>query len=292
MFNFKHEKVNYHDFIGRGSFGSVYPYRSSSHDDSVVVKCLTTKDFGQVKSFCQEIVIGFNHDHPFIVPTLGYHFEESLPDKSGWKMYIKMPRMKNSLADVLRCRSGSQINYLSKKQVVEYFYCLSNALSYLEDSRIAHRDVKPSNILVDEDGIIHLADLGLGRFLCQGEASYLTLDAGTPKYMAPEWGISKNLKRKELFKADVWSLGMTLLDICAKKIEGIRYDENTNKIEGIIKGRLAEVAESYGEELAALISRLLVINPKNRITFSEICSVLEDNYSTMLVCNLSAIRMF
>lgn len=84
-----------------------------------------------------------------------------------------------------------------------------NGLRYLHSKRIIHRDVKCSNILIDRFGRIKLGDLGIATELPSG-AVHLSSRAGSPHWMAPEI-----LSQAPLFdfKADIWSLGITILEI-------------------------------------------------------------------------------
>merc|ERR1719163_1739026 len=100
-------------------------------------------------------------------------------------------------------------SFLSEGQIWEYMRQLSSALSYMQTKRIMHRDVKPANIFLAEDGTLKLGDLGLGRFF-----SSQTMEAfskvGTPLYMSPEVLKGNGYD----MKSDVWSLGCVFYELC------------------------------------------------------------------------------
>ena len=88
-------------------------------------------------------------------------------------------------------------------------------LTYLHENRIVHRDVKPSNLLVAEDGSIKLSDLGLVRSLDRGSDLTRTLEGvGTPRFMSPE-----QLKGEAPTPAcDLYSLGVTMYQLLAGRL--------------------------------------------------------------------------
>lgn len=82
-----------------------------------------------------------------------------------------------------------------------------NGLTYLHDRRIIHRDIKPSNILLCRDGKVKLCDFGVsGEFGTKGDANTFI---GTSYYMAPE----RITGQSYTITSDVWSLGVTLLEV-------------------------------------------------------------------------------
>uniref|UniRef100_A0A6G1SD55 mitogen-activated protein kinase kinase n=1 Tax=Aceria tosichella TaxID=561515 RepID=A0A6G1SD55_9ACAR len=86
-----------------------------------------------------------------------------------------------------------------------------NALSYLYSIKVIHRDVKPSNILINRIGIIKLCDFGISGYLVNSVAR--TYEAGCRPYMAPERIDPPRDRTGYDIKSDVWSFGITMLEI-------------------------------------------------------------------------------
>ncbi|EOY29502.1 Concanavalin A-like lectin protein kinase family protein, putative [Theobroma cacao] len=126
--------------------------------------------------------------------------------------------------------NGSLDRYIGKRSLnwetrFKILTGLASALLYLhEDSGnpVVHRDVKPNNVMLDEDFNAHLGDFGLARLL-QNDASVTTMLAGTPGYLAPEVGFTG----KSTPESDVYSFGMVVIEVvCGRRSKGI-MEENS-----------------------------------------------------------------
>ena len=86
------------------------------------------------------------------------------------------------------------------------------ALRYIHERKILHRDIKPANIFKTKSGIIKFGDFGVSKLL-QSTLAKASTEIGTPLYLSPE--IVKGEKYDK--PTDIWSLGVTLYEICALK---------------------------------------------------------------------------
>lgn len=107
--------------------------------------------------------------------------------------------------------------YLSNTEILQYFSEILNALHYLQENHIIHRNLKPDNILISEDNHCILQDFSLAEHYDNLQTIKSTL-VGTPLYMAPEMIID----RKFHIKSETWSLGLILYELCS--LESI-YDQ-------------------------------------------------------------------
>jgi len=287
MFKFDPKKLNTKKILGKGGFGAVYPYQKSPDDERWVVKCANTQTVQELQKAFQEIVLGFNLDHPCVLPIRGYSIQDN--DLGGWKVFIKMPRMQESLQDVINDKVRAKKKKLPKEEVIQYFYSMVLGLEYLESRRIAHNDIKPANVLLDKEGNAKLSDVGLAKLvLDQDTPSTVSRIAGTYKYMAPELFTQeanvRRMKKRDLFKADVWSLGITMLDLCLVEPQRIEPWKPQREIDENVMTNVKEIYKIYGKELGNLLKdSLLVYDPPQRKSFENIRKVLESKFCNILV---------
>lgn len=97
----------------------------------------------------------------------------------------------------------------NEEQVFAFASQIISACQYFSSKDFVHRDIKPANILI-KDNQIKIADFGLATQIVDTEKSVTF--AGTPQYMAPE--ILKGVKMKEISRCDVWSVGVTIYELC------------------------------------------------------------------------------
>jgi hypothetical protein len=198
------------DEIGRGGFGIVYRARQISLDRPVAVKVLFrhlvhTED--QVSRFEREARAAARLDHPAIVSVFAW-------GEAGEDFYIaqRLVGTGRTLADeLIRLRKDGAAPKGWFRQVAELLGQVSAALQQAHDRGIVHRDVKPSNILLDEGGRPYLGDFGLAKIEDGLELSRTGDFAGSPYYMSPE---QADARRGPIdHRTDVYSLGVTLYEL-------------------------------------------------------------------------------
>lgn len=284
MFNFKKERLNTKKLLGTSTSGRVYPYQKDPLDTKWVVKHAITKDPKDVLGYFQEITLGLRCDTPYILPVKGYfigHNEDGI-----WNIYIKFPRMENSLKKIMEDHKRSR-EPIPEEKVVQYFYEITQGLRYLHKNGVAHWDMKPNNILIDEEGHTKIADFDLGNFIRDENLNSSVEKAGSVFYVAPE---NRNkdfkLEKKDLFRADCWSLGMILFEMCTlldlRNIDLFSSEEN---IQADLEAKLLISGKEYSSALLGLILGLLRYKVSERRDLDEIIKTLEDEHGDLLVRN-------
>jgi len=136
------------------------------------------------------------------------------------------------------------------------------ALSLAHHRGIVHRDIKPGNILIADDGVIKLTDFGLAHIAHSTTVTIEGTVLGTPAYMAPEQIRGEGADER----ADFFSLGVTLVEILTGEriFEGSTYSECVKKITEFRTDHLDRLTKTVAAHRLNLVKRLMEPDPKNR----------------------------
>jgi eukaryotic-like serine/threonine-protein kinase len=187
--------------VGAGGMATIYKAYQSSMDRTVALKVLPeyyAQEPQFIERFYQEARTIAKLEHPNILPV--YDFGEQ-----GGITYL-----------VMRFLDGGTLQELMDKQHIglhqtaDILVQVCAALDYAHRKGIIHRDVKPSNVLIDREGAVYLSDFGIAKVL-EG-SSRLTqtgVALGTPAYMSPEQCMGTQVDQR----SDIYSLGVILYEM-------------------------------------------------------------------------------
>ncbi|XP_038987882.1 probable receptor-like protein kinase At1g49730 [Phoenix dactylifera] len=209
---------NFSTVIGKGGFGTVYKAKFS--DGSVVaVKRMNKVSKQGEDEFSREMELLSRLHHRHLVALKGFCVERN-------ERFLVYEYMENgSLKDHLH---SPKRNPLSWKTRVQIAIDVANALEYLHfycDPPLCHRDIKSSNILLDENFVAKVADFGLAHASRYGAISFEPVNTdirGTPGYMDPEYVVTQELTEK----SDIYSYGVLLLEL----VTGRRAIQDCNNL--------------------------------------------------------------
>ncbi|MCD7463499.1 hypothetical protein HAX54_050739 [Datura stramonium] len=234
---------NFGSLVGRGSSACVFK-GVLSDGASVAVKRIEGEERGD-KEFKSEVAAIASVQHVNLVRLLGYC---SVPP-SGPRFLVYEYIVNGSLDNWIFRRRGIR-GCLSWDLRCRVALDVAKALSYLHHdcrSCILHLDVKPENILLDENHRAILADFGLSKLMGKDESRIVTTIRGTRGYLAPEWLLENGISEK----SDIYSYGMVLLELIGgrKNITLAEHGISTNH-QGNSKSKFSYLPKIVSEKLA------------------------------------------
>ena len=243
--------------VGRGSTGTVYLSHDPFYGRDVAIKLYhaTSADDAESRN-ARRMFMGEAHmigklQHPNIVPIYDAGEEEG-------RRYVVTEHIHGARTLSAYCRPGS---LLPVEQVVQIVYKVAKALHYAHSRGVVHRDVKPSNILLTQDGDVRIVDFGIA-LVSDSEISRLEGVAGSPAYMSPEQVQGHPLDAR----SDLYSLGAVMYEmLCGQR--PFRAGSLGKLLRQVVQSApepLREVRPELPEELEAIVMRTLEKEPDKR----------------------------
>uniref|UniRef100_A0A8C6TS13 non-specific serine/threonine protein kinase n=1 Tax=Neogobius melanostomus TaxID=47308 RepID=A0A8C6TS13_9GOBI len=204
--------------LGDGAFGKVYKAQNKQNGTFAAAKVIDTKTEDELEDYMVEIEILASCDHHHIVKLLDAFYFEG-------KLWILIEFCAGGAVDAImleleRPLTEPQIRMVCKQTL--------EALLYLHENKIIHRDLKAGNILLSLEGDVKLADFGVSAKntkTLQRRDSFI----GTPYWMAPEVVMCETSKDRPYdYKADIWSLGVTLIELA--QVEPPNHEMNPMRV--------------------------------------------------------------
>ncbi len=187
--------------IGSGGIGVVYAAEHVTLGHEVAVKVLrgaAARDGGEIARLRREAYIQVHVEHPNVVRVLDL---DQMPDGS---IYVIMERLiGRSLADKL-----SRDGLLAPGHAITIFSHVCRALDAAHRKDVVHRDLKPGNIFLCEDGVAKVLDFGMSKLATAESLTQAGYTLGTPEYMAPEQCIGAQVEAR----TDIYALGVMMYE--------------------------------------------------------------------------------
>lgn len=191
--------------LGKGGFGKVYKVVEQASGRKLAIKCIyTTVQEGtrMYNAIAGEIKVMQQLSHPHIIRLIGYNLHGVHQGQPCVQLVQELAPMCELLEYNIHCPDPfpEKICLYIMKQVCD-------AVAFMHECKIAHRDLKPQNILLDRHFNIKLADFGFAKaFVKREQKVSMKSHLGTPGYMAPEI----SLRQEYTAKVDVFALGVVL----------------------------------------------------------------------------------
>lgn len=258
--------------IGEGGMANVYLAYDTILDRNVAVKVLRgdlSTDEKFVRRFQREALSASSLSHPNIVEVYDVGEDEG-------KYYIVMEYIEGKqLKSVLRKRGKLTIT-----EVIDIMQQIADGLSVAHDSYIIHRDIKPQNIMILENGLVKITDFGISMAMNSTQLTQTNSVMGSVHYLPPEQANGSG----STLKSDIYSMGILMYELLTGKLP---Y-RGENAVEIALK-HLKEPLPSIRDELPDIpqsvenvILKACAKNPKNRYNdaremYEDLKTVLDDS---------------
>jgi serine/threonine-protein kinase len=223
--------------LGSGGFGSVYLAEDTWIDKKVAIKVPHRQhlDFGEL---VHEPRLLASLSHPNIVTVL-------TAEKQDDVFFIVMEYVPGDTLEAVIEREGT----LDLAKALDFTCQICNAMDHAHKQGVIHRDLRPGNVLVTEQGMCKVADFGTSRFL--EIAAHGSTVIGSPPYMAPE-----QFQGKAVFASDIYSLGVTMYQMFTGMLP---YNTPMpGDLDKLMKGELASPPNLKNRKLPKAISDIVM----------------------------------
>nr|QYW07105.1 cyclin-dependent kinase like 6 [Dimocarpus longan] len=287
--------------VGQGTYSNVYKARDRDTGKIVALKKVRfdTSEPASVRFMAREILVLQKLDHPNVIKLKGL-----ATSRMQYSLYLVFDYMQTDLTRVI-CRPGQR---LTQPQVKRYMQQLLAGLEHCHKRGILHRDIKASNLLIDKNGVLKIADFGLANFFIPKPKNGLTSRVVTLWYRAPELLLGSTDYEVGI---DLWSAGCLLAEMFIGrpimpgrteveqlhrifKLCGSPSEDYWNKLKvtttfrptQLYKPSFQEAFEDFPPSSFGILTTLLALEPANRGTAA---SALQNEFfsSSPLPCKLS-----
>lgn len=273
------------DIIANGSSSSVaLVYKNDQKDIQYALKKILSNGDDKVlyKDFMKEVSIMSNLNHRNLIKLVGY----SLPSENYdsfhiYTNYISNRTLEKVIKDDERLLENDKTLNPTRLSII--VYGIASAMNYLHKHKILHNDLKPENIILNDQFNPIIIDFGFSKYFNDNESSNSGI-SGSPYFMAPELFLDEEEEEEEknISKIDVYAFGVTLLSLFTTKyqFQGVQPRTISQLINRVINGKRFVIPPKVPQFYVSLIQRCWSSNPKERPSFEDIMKELNssDNF--------------
>ena len=264
--------------IGEGAYGLIYLVENMHNRKQFALKKIICKDLYEIMKHKNQLELIYSMNHKNIMEI--YNLQYKHLDSTTYAIYVLMERAQNDWSIDIRKRIINKKPY-KEEEIINILKQVVSALAYLQRRNIAHRDIKPQNILLFKGNIFKVADLGEATNV-NNTNKHMTL-RGSELYMSPSLYERHKFNRKDAFhnafKSDVFSLGFSTLyamQLNLKIIENIRELSNMKLIISSINKDMGK--KIYSDKLMKIIFKMIEVDENKRLDFIELEKELNCNF--------------
>jgi serine/threonine protein kinase len=252
--------------LGRGAQSVVYLARDPHLQREVAIKTLhfTSANAAQNQQLLTEARVVSKLRHPNIVPI----FEAGEDEGDPYLVFEYVPG--KNLADYLKISGG-----LTPVKAIAIMYPILDAIAHAHAAGVIHRDLKPNNILINEDGVPRVMDFGIAA-LVEAPSSEQADFSGTPAYMAPEYVDHREISER----TDIFAAGLVFYELLTGKraVQGRDIYQVMNQIANENIRLPKDGAVILDDQIASVLYKALERDPQHRYASATLMREALDTY--------------
>ena len=270
--SFDENNISYIRPIGQGSYGVIYLVEEKNSKKQYALKSILCNDLEQILKHKKEFELSYSLSHNNFIKIYNAHFKYL--DMTTYMLYILMERGESDWNSEIEKRAKLN-KFYTEKELINILKQLIDVLSYFQKNNIAHRDIKPQNILVFKNDVYKITDLGEAKG-AKNNTQLATLK-GSHYFMSPNlfFAFKYNGNNKKvshnIFKSDVFSLGYCFLyamNLNMKLIQSLREENNMKNVINIVKK--FGIDKKYSNKFMNIIYNMIQIDENKRMDFVEL----------------------
>ena len=277
---FNIEDYTFNRKLGEGSYAIIYSVHKNNDktQKKYALKKIIAKTLTEIDKYTKEFELVHCCAHPNIMKIYGICIR--MLDQTTYALYVLMELSRCDWDKEIKMHLMKKQNY-SENELINILRQLTGALLYMQQSeKISHRDIKPQNVLLFEDGIYKIADFGEAK---EAKLSkQVNTLRGTELYMSPAlYSGLKNEKddvNHDPYKSDVFSLGFCFLYAAVLDLEllyQMRDINNSKKINDVLQQHLER---KYSQTFINVLSHMMEIEESERFDFLQLINFINENY--------------
>ena len=277
---FNVEDYTFNKKLGEGSYAVIFSvYKNSDKSrKELALKKIIARTLTEIDKYTKEFELVHSCIHPNIMEIYGICIR--MLDQTTYSLYVLMELSKCDWNKEIKMHFMKKKNY-TENELINILRQLTSALLFMQqNAKISHRDIKPQNVLLFDDGVYKIADFGEAKEAkISKEVNTLR---GTELYMSPALyaGLKndKNDVNHDPYKSDVFSLGFCFLYAATLNFNllyQLRDIYNSKKINEVLQQQLNK---KYSQTFVHILSCMMEIDESERFDFPHLVNYIEENY--------------
>ena len=277
--SFDDNNINYISRIGQGSYGVIYLVEDKNTKKQFALKRVLCQDIEQILKQKKEYELSYSINHPNFIKIYNVLFKYL--DLTTYSLYVLMEKAETDWNTEIEKRIKTR-NFYTESELINILKQLVSVLYYFQTNNLAHRDIKPQNILICNNNIFKITDLGEAKY--SDNISKLSTLKGSQLFMSPNLyfvlkydGIDTKVKHN-VFKSDVFSLGYCLLyamSLDIKLITSLREETSMFDVFSVMKK--FGIENKFSEKFMNIIYKMIQTDENKRCDFLELKEEINKN---------------